>query len=282
MIVSFHPMFEADKNIICAGRGPDADDLAAVKAAEAVILPQGCRQSLYEMARDNCRHVFPDYEARFNYPGKIGQMRLFQKNGTAHPHTETYASLNDFRRQYGEDPKDIAFELPFVFKFDWGGEGETVYRIDSGEDLKTVLQKAADFERSGQKGFLLQEFVPTEGKTLRVVIIGRTLVSYWRIQENIDAFLSNVSRGARIDTELEPERQNVAKVFVKNLCNKTSINLAGFDVIFAPVKENIKPLMLEINYFFGRRGLGGSDAYYEILKREIHNWLNQVLGGQDK
>ena len=40
--------------------------------------------------------------------------------------------------------------------------------------------------------------------------------------------------------------------------------------------------MLEINYFFGRRGLGGSDAYYEILNREIHNWLEHVLRGQDK
>jgi ribosomal protein S6--L-glutamate ligase len=282
MIVSFHPLFEADKNIICAGREPGADDIAAVKAAEAVILPQGCRQSLYEMARDNCRHVFPDYAIRFNYPGKIGQMRLFQKNGTAHPHAETYASLADFRRQYGDDLKDIAFELPYVFKFDWGGEGETVYLINSRRDLKTVLQNAADFERSGQKGFLLQEYVPTEGKTLRVVIIGRTLISYWRIQESTDAFLSGVSRGARIDAALEPERQNVAKVFVKNLCNKTGINLAGFDVIFAPVKEYIKPLMLEINYFFGRRGLGGSDAFYEILKQEVHNWLANVLNGHDK
>jgi len=281
MIVSFHPLFEADKNILCAGREPGADDLAAVKAAEAVILPQGCRQSLYEMARDNCRHVFPDYDTRFNYPGKIGQMRLFQKNGTAHPHAETYASLADFRRQYGDDSKDIAFELPYVFKFDWGGEGETVYLINSRKDLETVLQKAADFERSGQKGFLLQEYVPTEGKTLRVVIIGRTLISYWRIQENTEAFLSGVSRGARIDAAFEPERQNVAKVFVKNLCNKTGINLAGFDVIFAPVKEYIKPLMLEINYFFGRRGLGGSDAFYEILKKEIHNWLANTLSGQD-
>ena len=157
-----------------------------------------------------------------------------------------------------------------------GGEGETVYRIDSKEDLKNALLKASDFEKSGQKGFLLQEYVPTEGKTLRVVVIGRKLISYWRIQETSDSFLSGVSRGARIDADLEPERQNVARVFVKNLCSKTGINLAGFDVIFAPVWEHIKPLMLEINYFFGRRGLGGSDAYYEILKREIRDWLDQL------
>jgi ribosomal protein S6--L-glutamate ligase len=282
MIVSFHPMFEADKNIICAGREPGADDLAAIKAAEAVILPQGCRRSLYEMARDNCRHVFPDYEIRFKYPGKIGQMRLFQKSGTAHPHAETYLSLENFRQQYGDDPKEIAFELPCVFKFDWGGEGETVFLINTRQDLRKVLQKAADFERSGQKGFLLQEYVPTEGRTLRVAVIGRTLISYWRIQENADNFLSSVSRGARIDAISEPERQDAAKGFVKNLCKKTGINLAGFDVIFAPLVEYIKPLILEINYFFGRRGLGGSNAFYEILKNEIHNWLAHALSRQDK
>lgn len=281
MIVSFHPLFEADKNIICAGREPGADDLAAIKAAEAVILPQGCRQSLYEMAIDNCSHVFPNYDVRFDYPGKIGQIQLFQKNGTAHPHAEAYPSLDVFRQQYGETPKNIAFELPCVFKFDWGGEGETVYLINTPEDLKRVLQKAADFERSGQKGFLLQEYVPTQGKTLRVVIIGQSLISYWRIQKNSGDFRSSVSHGARIDDTLEPERQRVAKVFVKNLCNKTGINLAGFDVIFAPVKEHIKPLMLEINYFFGRRGLGGSEAYYEILKQEIKDWLENTLDKQD-
>jgi ribosomal protein S6--L-glutamate ligase len=282
MIVSFHPLFEADKNIICAGREADSNDLAAIRAAEAVILPQGCRQSLNEMARENCRHVFPDYEARFNYPGKINQIRLFQETGTAHPHAEAYPSLDDFRRQYGDASKDIAFELPCVFKFDWGGEGETVFLINSREDLKRALQKAADFERSGQKGFLLQQYVPTGGRSLRVAVIGRTLISYWRIQENSDGFMSSVSRGARIDSGLEPGRQKVARVFVKNFCNKTGINLAGFDVIFAPIKERIKPLMLEINYFFGRRGLGGSDAFYEILQKEINGWLTNALREQHK
>jgi len=277
MIVSFHPMFEADQNIICAGREPDADDLAAIKAAEAVVLPQGCRQSLYKMARDNCRHVFPDYDARFNYPGKIGQIRLFQESGTAHPHTETFASLVNFRLHYGDTPKDTAVGQPCVFKFDWGGEGETIFLIKSRKDLREILRKAADYERSGQKGFLLQQYIPTNGRSLRVAVIGQTLISYWRIQEDGDGFMSNVSRGARIDAAREPERQEAARVFVKNFCDNTGINLAGFDVIFAPVNESIEPLMLEINYFFGRRGLGGSDAFYEILKREIRSWLTNAL-----
>ena len=281
MIVSFHPVFEADQNIICAGREPGAADLAAIRAASAVVLPQGCRQSLYDMATENCCHVFPNYDARFDYPGKIGQIRLFQETGTAHPHAETYTSLDIYRQQYDPNTGEVAIEMPCVFKFDWGGEGETVYLINSREALQDALQKAAAFERSGQKGFLLQEYVPTQGKTLRVVIIGQRLISYWRIQEDTEAFKSSVSQGARIDAALMPERQKAAKVFVKDLCRKTNINLAGFDVIFTPDNEGINPLMLEINYFFGRRGIGGSEAYYEILKQEIKNWLGNKLGKQE-
>lgn len=282
MIVSFHPLFEADKNIICAGREPDAKDLAAIKAARAVVLPQGCRRSLYEMARNNCDLVFPNYKARFDFPGKIGQIRLFRETNTAHPQTRLYPSVADFDQNRGENPVDIPFALPCVFKFDWGGEGETVYKINCLSDLKEMLCKAAGFENSGQKGFLLQQFVAAKGKTLRVVIIGRTMVSYWRIQQDRDEFMSSVSRGARIDSASQPEQQKAARALVDDFCRKTGINLAGFDVIFSSEGESLRPLLLEINYFFGRKGLGGSDAYYGILKKEIHNWLVNALSGQDK
>ena len=85
MILSYHPCSEADKNIICAGRNPDDDDLALIQAADALILPQGCYESLYQMARGNCPNIFPDYDVRFRYPGKIGQVRLFQETDVAHP-----------------------------------------------------------------------------------------------------------------------------------------------------------------------------------------------------
>jgi ribosomal protein S6--L-glutamate ligase len=281
MIVSFHPLFEGDKNIICAGREPGADDLAAIKAAAAVVLPQGCRQSLYEMARDNCKHVFPNYRARFDFPGKIGQIKLFRETGWAHPPSELYPAVAEFKQHYREMPGDISFGLPCVFKFDWGGQGETVYLINSRDDLKQVLEKAAVFENSGQKGFLLQQYIPTNGRTLRVIIIGQAMISYWRIQQSTDGFMSSVSRGAHIDTTSKPELQNAARAFVHDFCVKTGIDLAGFDVIFPAQAENSQPLLLEINYFFGRKGLGGSDAYYEILKNEIDNWLSKTLIEQD-
>ena len=37
---------------------------------------------------------------------------------------------------------------------------------------------------------------------------------------------------------------------------------------------SIQPLLLEINYWFGRRFFGSSKAYYAILKEAIKRWLD--------
>jgi ribosomal protein S6--L-glutamate ligase len=47
-------------------------------------------------------------------------------------------------------------------------------------------------------------------------------------------------------------------------------------VIFAEKDPRQQPLLLEINYFFGRIGLGGSETFYRILRKEIHKWLKGI------
>lgn len=276
MIVSFHPLFEADRNIICAGREPNAEDLAAINAAKAVILGQGCYQSLYEMARVNCSNVFPNYNAKFKYPGKIGQIKLFRKINVCHPSTEIYSDIASFQTQYDHEPNPLPWQYPFVFKLDWGGEGDTVYLVNSTEYLQKILKQTAEFEKSGQTGFLLQEYVPSNNKTLRVVAIGQRLISYWRIQQNTVEFHASLSKGAVIDSMAQPELQQKAVAVVKEICQETGINLAGFDVIFSSEHDDPEPMLLEINYFFGRKGLGGSEAYYKILHEEIQAWLDGI------
>ena len=63
---------------------------------------------------------------------------------------------------------------------------------------------------------------------------------------------------------------------VKSFCMKTSVNLAGFDLLFSTDPKTTDPYFLEINYFFGRRGLGGSENYYKLLLHEIDVWLKEV------
>lgn len=277
MILSFHPLFEADQNILCAGRQPDDSDLKAIKAAAAVILPQGCGQALYEMASKNCDCVFPNYDTRFKYPGKIGQAQLFRKLNAPHPESVVFTDIASYFRGYGDAPGRLPLRLPFVFKFDWGGEGDTVYLIDSPAALKDALKKAAIYERSGQDGFLIQEYIPAQNKTLRVVVMEQKKISYWRIQPNADSFHANLSKGAVIEAKSDPHLQQLGVLAVEKVCRQTGINLAGFDVIFSNGSiPNQAALLLEINYFFGRKGLGGSESYYEMLQTEIVNWLNSV------
>lgn len=265
-ILSFHPCFEADDNIICAGREPDRTDLDAIRAAEAVILPQGCREPLYRMAVNNCAHVFPNYDARFQYPGKTGQAALFQMLDVPHPRTWAFKDTADYHRQPAV-LEDIDF--PMVLKLDWGGEGDTVMLMRTASDMQRALARAAAFERTGQRGFIIQAFVPNATRTLRVAVIGQTRIAYWRVQDDPSVFGTSMAGGAHIDTESDPGLREKALKVTHQFCKQSNIELAGIDFIF----HGQRPLILEVNYFFGRRGLGGSDKFYDMLAGEIDRWL---------
>ena len=274
MILSFHPCFTGDKNIICAGRAPGSEELSAIKAADAVILSQGCSQALYEMARAHCSNVFPNYDARFQYPGKIGQIRLFQKINLPHPCTRIYLSTGEVLNSSGEIVMPPVFDFPFVFKYPWGGEGETVFLIRSKPEFGKILNQAADYEQAGHKGFLIQEYISTI-RSLRIVQINETICSYWRVMDSGNHFGTSVAGGARIDADADPDLQKQAVCCLKNFCENTGINLAGFDILFSDETETKQPFFIEINYFFGRKGLGGSEKFYELLETEIKKWLNR-------
>ncbi len=273
MILSYHPCYEADTNILCAGRQPDDNDRSAIRAAAAVVLPQGCPESLYRMARQNCSHVFPNYDARFRYPGKTGQARLFQSLDAPVPRTWVFDDTQHFQR-CGPAVSDVGF--PIVFKLDWGGEGDTVLLLQSPNDLARALSKAKAYERSGQRGFVLQSLVLAANRTLRVAVIGQTQMAYWRIQDDPAVFGTSVAHGARIDTEADPDLRQKALSLCLGFCQQSRINLAGFDFIFdqsGRTGSDLQPLFLEINYFFGRTGLGGSARFYVMLQAAIDNWL---------
>ena len=270
MILSFHPIIEADQNIICAGRQPDDNDLQAIRRAEAVILPQGCSEALYRMARNNCPRVFPNLDVRFDYPGKNGQIRLFERLRIVHPETRTYPDLDAF----GRDAAPV--EYPAVVKLDWGGQGETIFKADGPGELDAALRRVAAYETSGQKGFLIQQYIPSGQRALRVVVIGTHVQSYWRLQPADEKFGTSVVGGAVIDHQTDPDLQAVARKVVRSFCDRTGLALAGFDFIFSEHGDHAdtaEPLMLEINYFFGRTGLGGSEEYYRQFEAEVDKWL---------
>ncbi|NOY70470.1 MAG: hypothetical protein GXP53_13465 [Deltaproteobacteria bacterium] len=276
MLLSYHPCYAGDKNRLCAGRDPDESDRRAMTEADGVVLPQGCRQSLFEMAAATCANVFPDYHARFKYPGKTGQSRLFKKLGVHYPRTEEFSNLAAFYRRAQEHPIiPETFGYPFVFKFDWSGEGINVLLIKSQDDFNQVLQLAETYEGTGQKGFVIQKYIPAGSRSLRVVAAGSRFISYWRVAPD-GIFGTALADGAVIDHKSDPSLQEKGINSIRQICAMTGINLAGFDLIFDETDEKEVPCFLEINYFFGRRGLGGSEMFYELLCSEIDRWRKNL------
>jgi len=277
MILSFHPIYVGHENRLCAGRDPDNTDIELMRSAEAVILPQGCRQSLYEAARESCPRVFPNYDARFAWPEKTGQSRMFMHFKAPHPLTAVFDSTRDFDSRCGSDPAGAGLQYPFVFKYNGPGEGANVWLVEKPETFTRLLDQAMDWEKTGQYGFVLQQYIKTKGRSLRVVVTGSAIISYWRIQSSPENFHSSVSHGAKIDHTCFEKQRSAAEEQVRRFCRQTGINLAGFDLIYPESGSDEQAgLFLEVNYFFGRQGLGGSENFYRILCREIDNWLKQT------
>ena len=94
----------------------------------------------------------------------------------------------------------------------------------------------------------------------------------------MNAFYHNLSKGAFIDQSSDPDLQLAGRNWARHLSRATGIDLAGIDFLF-PLREGQlveRPLFLEINYFFGRSGLGGSKNFYQHLQEASLEWLDRI------
>ncbi|MBU0960284.1 MAG: glutathione synthase [Proteobacteria bacterium] len=268
MLLSFNPAIDGDRFIWNLAPW-DAELLAAIKKAQAIVLPQTVTREFYRLCKENCAKVFPNYDMRCSWEGKVGDTLLFWTFGVAHPRTMVFPRLESMVNEHPEMmAKPILPDFPFVIKGACGGEGRYVWLVKCQEDFDKTLARLKKCELEGVFGFVIQEYLPGLKRDLRVVVIGDEIISYWR---NREGFFHNVSKGGTIDFESDPHLQKKGREAVHELCVKTGINLAGFDLIFADPDRD--PLFLEINYTFGRVGLGGSEAFYTLLEKEVKNWL---------
>jgi ribosomal protein S6--L-glutamate ligase len=141
------------------------------------------------------------------------------------------------------------------------------------EDLKRL-------EGRESPGFISQQLITTEGNVLRVVIIGSRTITYWKRAQETGQMITTISRGAKIDREWRADLQKKGEIEAERLVAATGINLAAIDVIFHTEEPDPQPLFLEINYIFGRRGLGGSMRFYQLLSEALQEWL--VKRGLDR
>jgi ribosomal protein S6--L-glutamate ligase len=277
LVISFHPCIQADINIICAGRPLTPDEENLVKNARAIILPQGCRPGLYWLCRKSCPCVFPNFDCRFSWQGKIGDALLFQRLGLPHPQTKVYNCFEEFLSFHTRSCLNLPFPYPFVLKGNHGGEGSMVYLIRAKEELLRNLLMLQGMEQRGAcKGFVLQQYVKKGNRDMRSVVIGEKLILYWRYQRDPDNFLTNVGAGAVISHDVSHYYKEKAESCIRRLCSATAINLAAIDLLFTEASPDSDPLLLEINYYFGPKGLGGSERFYELLSEAVSDWLERI------
>ena len=269
-VLSMHPIIEGDTFYWDRGVW-DKNLFNAIKNASAIILPQTVEMEMYWLCTELCPQVFPNYDLRFQWEGKMGDTFAFWAYGLKHPHTLVFPRVETLRGEHYNMEHTVP-ELPpypFVMKGAHAGEGKQVWLINNKEELETKLQVLLRYELHGSSGFVIQEYLASLERDLRVVVIGNQVFSYWR---KAQAFLHNVAQGGEIDAASDPELQEVGREKVKQFCRRSGINLAAFDLIF-PGGE-VEPFFLEINYTFGRTGLGGSEKFYTLVRHEVDVWLN--------
>jgi len=272
MILSFHPCFDTDVQVILGDRHLDAPDLKLIRDAAAIVLPQGCSEALFQACSRPDVPIFPNYVMRFKYPGKMGQSLLFKEFGLAHPLTMRWPTVDKFKEIYSH-AGSYPHNLPFLIKDDKSHEAEGVYYVEDKFSLSEALDYLLLRERSGMSGFVTQEFVSSGGNVLRAVIIGKQIITYWKRPNKPGQVITTINRDAIIDKEWKPDLREKVKEQAHLLTKKTGINLAAVDFVFPLSLKDPDPLILEINYFFGRRGLGGTENYYTILYQAVQDWL---------
>jgi ribosomal protein S6--L-glutamate ligase len=209
---------------------------------------------------------------KFSYPGKLGQTRLFRDFHLPHPKTKLWSSLHELR-EFIRQGGTLSHPFPFLVKANESHEGEGIFVVSALDRLETVLEILASWEKTGQSGFISQEMVQTDGNVLRAVVLGDQTITYWKRPTKVGEPVITISRNAKVDRDWRKDLQRKGRFEARRICKKTGINLAAMDFVFSMADPDPQPLCIDINYYFGRRGLGGSLNYYRLLHRAIQGWL---------
>ena len=272
-ILSFHPCFAANRQVVLGSRKLSPREHSLMKKAEAIILPQSCSQDLYEACKSSSAELFPNYDVRFKYPGKVGQYFLFEKFQLLHPATIPWISVEEFRKAFHQN--GISHDFPFFIKGNGSHEGEGVFLITGPDVLESTLRVLGAWERTGQFGFISQALIESEGDVLRAVIMGSKIITYWKRPVLEGSIITTISKTAVVDKNWRKDLQKKARVQASAFSRSTGTNLAALDFIFSMKNVEPQPLLLEVNYYFGRRGLGGSLNYYRLLYEALLIWLQE-------
>ena len=261
--LSLHHQFRLDANL--AALAPlDEKNTALISNAAGVLMPKYCSPARHRLVARLAKAYFPNLSPRYRYRGKAQQVNLFQEHGVPFPGTMVFEHPQAVKTMV--KTRGQPMEFPYVLKGNSGGGGANVFCIGDEQTFFERIKQLPEHEP-----VLIQEWIDHGGMDLRVVLMGRIVRSYFRVGGG--DFYNNVSKGARIEADLFPEKQQQGRDMVLDLARSAGIDLAGFDILF-PVKGD--PLFLEINFLFGRKGLGGLQGYQQMFRLAVQDWMDRV------
>ena len=83
MLVTFHPQIKGDVNFRLTPTHPfTMEEIRQVDLAQAVVVTQHIKAWQYRTLKQHCPVIFPNYDHRFGFEGKYGNIKLFRKFDT--------------------------------------------------------------------------------------------------------------------------------------------------------------------------------------------------------
>ena len=106
---------------------------------------------------------------------------------------------------------------------------------------------------------------------MRVILLGNYLDAFWRQARDGD-FRSNICLGGRVKRDMGQAELDQAVALALKLKERAGLDLAAVDLLPGPQG----PLLLEINFYFGRRALGGSENFWRLYLDAAREWLTRL------
>jgi ribosomal protein S6--L-glutamate ligase len=261
--LSMNPLVQLEENLPNLAPVEAPEVASKIRAALGVVMPRGITRKRYRKIAAMAQNWFPNLDAKYDFSGKTKQAVLFQRLKIRHPRTILYSNPQDL---LDAQDKMLPLDYPFVLKGDSGGGGSRVFPVCCRRDLIEGLNRLPP-----EEPLLIQRWVNHGGMDLRVVVVGAKMVSYFRVGgEN---FYNNACRGGRIHPEIFPELQHRGMSAVARFCHLAAINLAGFDLMFT---DEGPPVFVEINFNFGRKGLGGTPGFRKLFREAVDLWQKGI------
>jgi len=263
--VSFYPRIPMEENLSVFQSLDDPGIRQLLTKAAGILFPPYMSPWRYYAITRLASRWFPRLETRFDYLGKARQILLFRQLGVRCPDTHLFETPSQLMDRFNRGGSPWGY--PLVLKGDTGGGGSRVYPIYEPGDLYSQIVKLPQHEP-----VLLQRWIEHGGKDLRVVIYGDQAISYFRIGDG--SFYNNLCRGGRLDYDCCPEQRQAGMEAVLEFRRHAMIDIAGFDLMFP---DSGRPVFIEINFHFGRKGLGGVSGHQRHVLRAVRRWRAAIM-----